>query len=44
MTHQRVIRFTPQFDSHAEAQGFALEQAMAWLGERGIEQSNVRAE
>ena len=31
MTHDRVMRFVPQFDSLEEAAGFARDQAFAWL-------------
>ena len=31
MTHDRVLRFVPVFDSHDEAAHFAVEQAMAWI-------------
>lgn len=34
MTHDRVMRFVPLFDSHAEATRFAIGQALAWLGAR----------
>lgn len=39
MTHDRVMRFVPIFDTHAEAAFFATEQALAWIGEppRGID-------
>lgn len=33
MTHDRVMRFVPVFDSHAQAARFATEQALAWIGE-----------
>lgn len=32
MTHDRVMRFVPVFDSHAQAARFATEQALAWIG------------
>jgi len=31
MTHDRVFRFVPIFDSHDEAARFAIEQALAWI-------------
>ncbi len=35
MTHDRVVRFVPQFGSREEATRFAVDQARAWIGERG---------
>ena len=32
MTHDRVMRFMPVFDTHDQATRFATEQAMAWIG------------
>jgi hypothetical protein len=32
MTHDRVMRFVPLFDTHDQATRFAAEQALAWLG------------
>ncbi len=32
MTHDRVMRFVPVFDTHEQASRFASEQALAWLG------------
>jgi hypothetical protein len=32
MTHDRVLRFVPLFDSHAQAARFATEQALVWIG------------
>lgn len=32
MTHDRVMRFVPAFDSHEQATRFATEQALAWIG------------
>ncbi len=32
MTHDRVMRFVPTFDTHAEAARFAVEQALDWIG------------
>lgn len=32
MTHDRVVRFVPLFDTHTQATDFATEQAMAWIG------------
>jgi len=31
MTHDRVLRFVPVFDSHDEAARFAVDQALAWI-------------
>ena len=31
MTHDRVLRFVPVFQSHGEAARFAVEQALAWI-------------
>ncbi len=35
MTHDRVVRFVPDFGSHEEATRFAVDQARAWIDERG---------
>jgi hypothetical protein len=32
MTHDRVLRFIPEFDSLEQAQVFGTAQAMAWIG------------
>ncbi len=32
MTHDRVMRFMPVFDSHDQASRFAVEQALVWIG------------
>lgn len=32
MTHDRVMRFVPVFDSHDQAARFAVAEALAWLG------------
>lgn len=32
MTHDRVMRFVPQFDSPDQASRFATAQALAWIG------------
>ncbi|WP_415147187.1 hypothetical protein [Piscinibacter sp.] len=32
MTHDRVMRFVPAFDSREQATRFATEQALAWIG------------
>ena len=32
MTHDRVMRFVPTFDSHDQASRFAVEHALVWLG------------
>lgn len=32
MTHDRVLRFVPVFDTHAEAARFATDRALAWIG------------
>jgi len=37
--HDRVMRFTPRFDSHAQAQHYATEQGLGWVRERNV--SNV---
>ncbi len=34
MTHDRVMRFVPQFPTHDQATRFATEQALAWIGTR----------
>lgn len=34
MTHDRVMRFVPVFDSADQAARFATAQALAWIGER----------
>ncbi|WP_395703132.1 hypothetical protein [Aquabacterium sp.] len=33
MTHDRVMRFVPEFDSQDQAARFAVEQALAWIGQ-----------
>lgn len=35
MTHDRVLRFEPAFDTHDQATRFATDQALAWLGRGG---------
>jgi hypothetical protein len=32
MTHDRVMRFVPRFESSDQATSFAAEQALAWIG------------
>ncbi|MBL8287375.1 MAG: hypothetical protein JNL85_05260 [Rubrivivax sp.] len=32
MTHDRVVRFSPVFDTDEQATRFATEQALAWIG------------
>lgn len=32
MTHDRVLRFVPSFDTPDQATRFAADQALAWLG------------
>jgi hypothetical protein len=32
MTHDRVLRFVPVFDSPDQAARFATEKALAWIG------------
>jgi hypothetical protein len=32
--HDRVMRFTPRFASHAAALGYAIEQGLGWVRER----------
>ena len=44
MTHERVVRFDSQFDSHDAALGFAQAQAAAWIGERNPGQQPLRTE
>jgi len=44
MTHDRVMRFVPQFDSHEEAAGFARAQADAWLECTGVRASPTSTE
>jgi hypothetical protein len=36
-THDRVMRFTPLFDTHDQAARFATDQAYAWLGHAALE-------
>lgn len=33
MTHDRVLRFVPVFDTPDQATRFATDQALAWIGE-----------
>ncbi|MBU1358008.1 MAG: hypothetical protein KKC79_02410 [Gammaproteobacteria bacterium] len=33
-THDRVLRFTPSFGSHAAALRFAIDQGLSWVRER----------
>ena len=33
-THDRVMRFTPRFDSHAAATHYATEQGLGWVRAR----------
>ena len=33
-THDRVMRFTPRFTSHAQALRYATEQGLGWVRER----------
>jgi hypothetical protein len=33
-SHDRVLRFSPRFDSAAQAASYATEQAAAWVGRR----------
>ena len=35
-THDRVMRFTPRFDSHALAHSYATEQGLGWVRERTL--------
>jgi hypothetical protein len=44
MTHERVVRFDSQFDSHDAALGFAQAQAAAWIGERNPGHQPLRTE
>ena len=39
MTHDRVLRFIPLFDTHDQATRFATDQALAWLGQPASEQN-----
>ena len=32
--HDRVMRFTPRFASHAAAAGYAIDQGLGWVSER----------
>lgn len=32
MTHDRVTRFVPVFESHDQAARYATDQALAWIG------------
>jgi hypothetical protein len=32
MTHDRVMRFVPVFDTHDQATRFATDQALSWIG------------
>jgi len=34
MSHDRVMRFVPVFDSQDQASCFAVEQALAWIDAR----------
>lgn len=34
MTHDRVVRFAPVFDTREQAMGFANAQSLAWFDER----------
>jgi len=31
MSHDRVMRFVPLFDSHEQASDYAVAQALAWI-------------
>lgn len=31
MTHDRVMRFVPEFDTRDQAEHFATQQALAWI-------------
>jgi len=44
MTHQRVMRFDPLFESHDAALGFAQAQAVAWIDQRFSGPAPARAE
>jgi hypothetical protein len=33
-THDRVMRFTPRFASHAAAVRYAIDQGLGWIRER----------
>lgn len=32
MTHDRILRFLPEFDCPEQAARYAIDQAMAWIG------------
>ena len=34
MTHDRVMRFVPVFDTHDQAARFATDQALVWIAAR----------
>jgi hypothetical protein len=44
MTHDRVLRFVPVFDTREQAGRFASEQALAWLEPAGSCRSPVPQE
>jgi len=44
MTHERVMRFDPPFDSLAAALDFAQAQAAVWIGERNPGHQPLRME
>jgi hypothetical protein len=35
MTHDRILRFLPEFESLEQASRYAISQAMAWIGPAG---------
>ncbi len=44
MTHQRVMRFAPLFESHDLALSFARAQACAWIDQQAVRPSSLSAE
>jgi hypothetical protein len=36
MSHDRVMRFVPVFDSHEQASQYAVAQALAWIDEQPL--------
>jgi hypothetical protein len=39
--HDRVMRFTPRFASHAAALGYAIDQGLGWVRERAPQVSKT---
>lgn len=44
MTHDRVFRFVPVFDSPDQAARFATEKALAWIGHAAPAVGTTRAQ